>query len=133
MTEQRQRLEGAAFSSTERTLLSILCSGMNPDSVIARAQLTSASWGGYEHADCECFLISVAPANGMPAIEHDGGPLSLAEVAREEITLGLLELWVVDGLLHSVNYMPFGEDHDVLPSPSDYTITLIDAESEERG
>lgn len=133
MAEQRQRLKGEAFSSTERALLSILCSGTNPDSEIARTQLAAASWGGCEHADCECFLISVARADGMPIIEHDGGPLSLAEVARDEITLGLLELWVVDGLLHSVNYMPFGEEHVELPSPNDYTITLIDSESDERG
>lgn len=59
---------------------------------------------------------------------RDGGPFSLAEVSNGETTLGLLELWVVDERLHSVNYMPFGDDHVELPSPEDYTITLIENE-----
>lgn len=52
----------------------------------------------------------------------------MAEVSNGETTLGLLELWVVDERLHSVNYMPFGDDHVELPSPEDYTITLIENE-----
>lgn len=59
---------------------------------------------------------------------HDGGPFSFAEVSNGETTLGLLELWVVNERLHSVNYMPFGDDHVELPSPEDYTITLIENE-----
>lgn len=42
-------------------------------------------------------------------------------------TLGLLELWVTDGRLHSVNDMPFGDGHIALPVPDDHTITLIDS------
>jgi hypothetical protein len=52
----------------------------------------------------------------------------MAEVADGAETLGLLELWVVDGRLHSVNYMPFGDEHVALPAPEEYTITLIDSE-----
>lgn len=128
MSALNNRRIGEAFSPLENVLLDILCSGAAIESLNARAQRATATWGGYEHDGCECFLISVAPADGAPTIEHDGGPFTLAEVADGAETLGLLELWVVDGRLHSVNYMPFGDGHVALPAPDEYTITLIDSE-----
>lgn len=127
MSAENYRSIGEAFSPLENALLDILCSGEDAASSIARAQRATATWGGYEHDGCECFLIAVAPTDGSAAIEHDGGPFALAEVSDGAETLGLLELWVVDGRLHSVNYMPFGDDHIALPSPDDYTITLTDS------
>ena len=128
MSAQNYRRIGEAFSLLENALLDILCSGADTGSSNTRAQRATATWGGYEHDGCECFLISVAPADGVPPIEHDGGPIAMAEVADGAETLGLLELWVVDGRLHSVNYMPFGDEHVALPSPDEYRITLIVSE-----
>lgn len=126
MNDENRRLAGEAFRPLEAALLDILCSGTDTASSIARAQRTTATWGGYEHNDCECFLIAAPADAGLP-IEHDDGPFAMAEVADGAETLGLLELWVVDGRLHSVNYMPFGDEHVALPAPDDYTITLIDS------
>lgn len=128
MSAQNYRRIGEAFSLLENALLDILCGGADTGSSNARAQRATATWGGYENDRCECFLISVAPADGAPAIQHDGGPFAMAEVTDGTETLGLLELWVVDGRLHSVNYMPFGDEHVALPSPDEYRITLIDSE-----
>jgi len=128
MTPKNTRVAGGSFTPLENRLLAILCSGTGTASSIARSQLTEATWGGYEHDDCACFLISVTPAANAQGIMHDGGPFSFAEVSDGETTLGLLELWVVDERLHSVNYMPFGDDHVELPSPENYTITLIENE-----
>lgn len=128
MTPKNTRVAGESFTPLENTLLAILCSGTDTASSIARSQLTEATWGGYEHDSCDCFLISVTPAANAQGIMHDGGPFSVAEVSNGETTHGLLELWVVDERLHSVNYMPFGDDHVELPSPEDYTITLIENE-----
>ncbi len=125
MSAENYRSIGEAFSPLENALLDILCSGEDAASSIARAQRATATWVGYGHDGCECFLIAVAPTS--TAIEHDGGPFALAEVSDGAETLGLLELWVVDGRLHSVNYMPFGDDHIALPPPDDYTITLTDS------
>ncbi len=126
MTRNTARFVGESFSPLENALLDILCSGAGAAASTARAQLSQATWGGYEFDECDCFLISVTPTPGSRAIMHDGGPFSFAEVSDGTHGLGFLELWVVDGRLHSVNYMPFGDDHVALPSPDDHTITLID-------
>lgn len=128
MNEQHDRHVGEALSAQEGELLDLLCSGEDPESAIARTQRAAATWGGYEHEGCECFLILCSSKGGVPPIDHDGGPFSMAEVSDGKETFGLLELWVVDGRLHSINYMPFGDAHVALPTPADYTITLIDPE-----
>lgn len=128
MNDQHHRLVGESFSPLEGELLDLLCSGEDAASSIARAQRATARWGGYEHAGCECFLISTTSGDGTPPIDHDGGPFAMAEVADGTSALGFLELWVVDGYLHSVNFMPFGDDHVGLPTPDSCTITLIDSE-----
>lgn len=126
MTSSRQvRRVGESFNADEASLLEILCGGDDSQSAIAREQRAIATWNGYAHDDCECFLIRTASTEGVPLIEHDGGPFAMAEVSDRTETLGLLELWVVDGMLHSVDYMPFGYDHVALPSLADFTITLI--------
>ena len=123
MTFTNNRIVGEALTPLESRLLEILCSGAA--SSIARAHLATARWGGYEHEGCECFLVSTTPPHDSPIIDHDSGPFAMAEVADETQTLGLLELWVVDGRLHSVNYSPFGDVHSALPTPEDHTIALI--------
>ena len=42
---------------------------------------------------------------------------------------GHLELWVVDGLLHSVSYMPFADDHCTLPADAQFELMLADRPS----
>ncbi len=128
MKTRATRTVGESFNLLENALLHILCSGTDTEASIAREQLGKASWGGYEHDGCDCFLIDVKSSGGSRSIAHDGGPFSFAEVSDGNETLGFLELWVVDKRLHSVNYMPFGDDHVALPSPEDYTITLIEKE-----
>lgn len=128
MNSDNNRRIGEALTPLENALLDILCSGVDSGSSIARMQRAIATWGGYEHDGCDCFLISIASTNEIPSIEHEGGPFAVAEVSDGMETLGLLELWVVDGLLHSVNYMPFGDEHVTLPVPDEYMIMLIDSE-----
>lgn len=92
---------------------------------LAREQLRAASWGGYEFDECDCFLISVPPLPEASRISHDGGPFSVLEVSRAGEGLGHLELWVVDGYLHSVDYMTFG-DHEKLPALEEVSLELLD-------
>lgn len=126
MTHDHDRLVGDDLTPHENAILDLLCSGDDAPSASVRAQRATATWGGHEHEDCECFLILVDADGPHPCIAHDGGPFSMAEVSDGVETLGLLELWVVDGHLHSVNYMPFGGDHVALPSPDDFRITVIE-------
>lgn len=112
-----ERVIGEALSPLESRLLDLLCGGDDPASAAARAQRATVTWGGYQHDDCQCFLLCTDPSGELPPIEHEGGPFALAEVSDGTDALGLLELWVVDGLLHSVDYAPFGDGHDAMPSP----------------
>lgn len=124
MTSSSGRTVGEGFTPEENDLLDILCGGNDPQSAIARAQLAAAAWAGYEFADCECFLVEVPHNAGIARIEHQGGPFAVAEVSDNGESLGFVELWVSDGRLHSVNYMPFSDDHAALPSRHDYEIAL---------
>jgi len=108
------RAVGEALRREERELLDLLCAGGGPAAAVARAQLASARWGGYEHGTCGCFLVRCEAS--LLRIPHDGGPFSTAEVFAGDAAVGILELWVVDGRLHSVTYMPFGDDHVDMPS-----------------
>lgn len=123
MSSRRDRV-GDAFRPAELELLTLLCSGDDASSARARDQLSAASWGGYEHDDCDCFLVRVDPRSDPALIEHDGGPLSTVEVSASGETLGFVELWAVDGYLHSVTYMPFGDDHDRLPTAAECAVPL---------
>lgn len=100
MTTQRNRSTGEGFSNLEGQLLDLLCGGRDRQSEMASAQRITATWGGYE----------------------------LAEVSDAAERLGLLEQWVEGGRLHSINYMPFGDEHVELPSPAEFEISLIDRE-----
>jgi hypothetical protein len=122
----RQRKAGDPFTSNERDLLELLCGGDDPQGVVAREQLRSARWEGYEFEDCDCFRVSVAELPQSSRIRHEGGPFSVLEVSHRGECLGLMELWVVDGYLHSVNYMPFADNHDTLPGPADFDLKLLD-------
>lgn len=121
----RGRAVGSAFSPKEQTLLDLLCCGTQHHRDLAREQLRAASWGGYEFDECDCFLISVPPLPEASRISHDGGPFSVLEVSRAGEGLGHLELWVVDGYLHSVDYMTFG-DHEKLPALEEVSLELLD-------
>ncbi len=117
VSTRANRTVGDDLTPDERELLRRLSAGSGEQSALLREQLTVATWGGYEHASCECFLLHLAPDVPLPRVEHDGGPFAVLEVADGTVPLGMLELWVVDGLAHSVTYMPFGGDHARLPTP----------------
>ncbi|HRO31440.1 MULTISPECIES: hypothetical protein [Micrococcaceae] len=126
MKARRQRMAGDPFTSLERVLLELLCGGDDPHRVPVREQLRSARWGGYEFEDCDCFRLSVAELPPSTRIHHEGGPFSVLEVRRRGECLGLVELWVIDGYLHSVNYMSLADDHDTLPGPAEFDLQLVD-------
>lgn len=127
MTRRSDRLIGDEFLPAERRLLDLLCAGTDPACACARTQLESASWGGYGFDDCECFMIRIGSDSSAPRIRHGGGPLVSADVEDDDGSIGMLELWVVDGLLHSVDFMPWGDDHTDMPGPDQYRITVVDA------
>lgn len=114
MKMSRGRAVGSAFSAKEKALLDLLCSGDHPYRELARDQLRVASWGGYQLDECDCFLISVPRLPKTARIRHGGGPFSVADVSRAGEDLGQLDLWVVDGYLHSVDYMTY-DDHELMP------------------
>jgi hypothetical protein len=121
----RQRKIGDPFTSHESALLELLCGGDDPRHVLARQQLQSARWGGYEFEDCDCFRLSISQLPQSSRIRHEGGPFSVLEVSHRGECLGQVELWVVDEYLHSVDYMPFADHHDALPGPADFDLKLL--------
>ncbi|MGP5229207.1 hypothetical protein [Arthrobacter rhombi] len=121
MNMSRGRAVGSAFSAKEKTVLDLLCSGDHPYRELAREQLRVASWGGYQLDECDCFLISVPKLPKAARIRHGGGPFSTLDVSRAGEGLGQLDLWVVDGYLHSVDYMTY-DDHEMLPDLEDETL-----------
>jgi len=127
MAHRSDRAVGDDFLPAERQLLELLCSGPAATSERARAHLASAAWGGYAFDDCQCFLIRADIDGDAPLIRHGGGPLAEADVEDESGSVGMLELWVVDGLLHSVDFIPWGDDHAELPDPERHRITLLDS------
>lgn len=116
MQPAQQRVPGDPFNAHERQLLDLLCSIDADGADIARAQAAGARWGGRQLASCECFLIWV-PDHGETARipQPSGGPYASVVVSAGEDSLGTLDLWVVDGMLHSIDYMPFGEGGERLP------------------
>ena len=116
MNHGSRRVPGDPLSPHERALLDILCSGTWPGTSEARQQLTHARWGGLEFDECECFLIDVPEELDLPKIpKRSGGPFATVEVLDGETALGHLNLWAVDGLLHSVDYMTFDAPDEQLP------------------
>lgn len=118
------RSVGDALTPQERGLLDLLCSGEGPAATAARHQLRTAVWGGYEHQGCECFRLLNVGDDGAPHIPHEGGPFSVVEVSSGDQTQGFLELWVVDGVLHSVTYIPLEDDHHALPTSESFDLTF---------
>lgn len=116
--DRTERVPGGPLTSHEKALLERLCAGEWKGSVEAREQLVHARWGGYSVGDCECFLVDVPQDIGLPLVpKFSGGPFALASVECKDGESGLLELWVVNGLLHSVDYMPLdGNDGEMLPA-----------------
>ncbi|GEM_PF-2030023 len=131
MSIKQDRVPGTALTSLEKDLLVRLCSGDWKGSREAAQQVHVAQWGGREFTECECFLISVprdaTVADGtapdgtvadatVPLVpKHSGGPFSSIEVFDGDECIGHLNLWVEDGLLHSLDFMTFGEPDEVLP------------------
>lgn len=126
MNTRQDRTAGEALSPTEHEILALLCSGNDPQSATAREQLSAARWGSYPYEDCECLLLSIENPDALPLIDHDGGPFSMVEVCQDNQGLGFLELWVVDGYLHSIDYMPFKDDHIRLPASDEYNLELLE-------
>jgi hypothetical protein len=57
-----------------------------------------------------CFLVAVPAGADVPTIPpHVGGPIATLEVAAGDEPLGLLELWVEDSRLHSLDYNTLGD------------------------
>lgn len=108
-TENRR--PGTNFTPNERTLLDLLCEGETADFARAREQLKLAKWSGYAYDTCECFTISVPGVSQTQLISHNGGPLSLRAVERDGEVVGFIELWVIHGQIHSLDYLPFADDH----------------------
>jgi hypothetical protein len=110
------RQPGSPLTGHERALLDRICVGTWPGAREARAQLAHARWGGKSHDDA-CFLIDVSAARHLPRIPpHDGGPIAALGVVDGDKGLGVLELWVEDGRLASLDYSTFSETStDVLP------------------
>lgn len=123
-----QRQVGDELSTTEYQLLTTLCAGQDPRFVQAQAQLERAYWAGNQIADCACPLIGVTGKTSLTPIKFGGGPFATLEAIREGEGVGLVHLWVVDGFLHSVDYIPHDNDeiHDVLPDPGTYTFESIE-------
>jgi hypothetical protein len=110
------RQPGSPLTAHELALLERICAATWPGAQEARAQLAHARWGGKDHDGDACFLIDVSAARHLPRIPpHDGGPVAVLDVVDGDEALGLLELWVDDGRLHSLGYSPFGEMSDALP------------------
>lgn len=117
MNHHSLRVPGDPLNPRERALLDILCSGTWRGTSEARQQLAHARWGGLEFDDCECFLIDVPEELDLPRIpKRSGGPFATVEVLDGETALGHLNLWAVDGLLHSVDYMTFDAPDEKLPA-----------------
>jgi len=104
------RRPGAPLTPLESALLERICAGSWRGSEEARAQLVHARWGGKDHDGDACFLIDVPAGADVPRIpSHAGGPIATLAVADGDEHLGLLELWVDDGQLHSLDYSTFSD------------------------
>lgn len=125
LTESVVRAAGSAVSVKEQALLDLLCRGSHPLRGLAREQLRFASWGGYQYDECDCFLISVPKLPKTSRIRHSGGPFSVVDVSRAGEGLGQLELWVVNGYLHSVDYMTYDDHENLLLDLEDADLELL--------
>ncbi|QEP07733.1 hypothetical protein [Glutamicibacter sp. ZJUTW] len=125
MDHRPPRTPGEELRPAELELLALLCSGKDAESALARQQLEFARWGCYEFEDCECFLISFISKRDCRSIRHGDGPFSTVDVGKGGEYLGQLTLWVVDGYLHSVDYMPFEDDPGHLPTSENYTLEFV--------
>jgi hypothetical protein len=104
------RRHGTPLTPHEFALLERVCAGSWRGAEEARAQLVHARWGGKDHDGDACFLIDVPARADMPRIpSHEGGPIATLDVVDEDEPLGILELWVDDGRLHSLDYSTFGD------------------------
>lgn len=117
MKNDPRRMPGDPLSPHERALLEILCSGKWPGTTEAREQAAHARWGGREFDECECFLVDIPGHLNLPRIpKRSGGPFATVDVHDGDVALGHLNLWAVDGLLHSVDYMTFDVPDERLPA-----------------
>ncbi|GAB3093893.1 hypothetical protein [Isoptericola nanjingensis] len=124
------RRPGAALTPLESALLERICAGTWPGSEEARAQLVHARWGGKDHDGDACFLIDVPAGADVPRIpSRAGGPIEALSVVDGDEHLGLLELWVDDGRLHSLDYSTFSDTaSETLPE-----VHLLDASTAHNG
>ncbi|GGJ69865.1 hypothetical protein ACX5K5_11060 [Glutamicibacter bergerei] len=125
MRPETSRSKGEELSQAERDILALLCSATDAESAKARQQLQFSRWDGFQFDECECFLIAVTKGPECKRIRHGGGPFSSATVLQNEKALGHLDLWVIDGYLHSLDYMPFEDDPGYMPLTTEYTFDFI--------
>jgi hypothetical protein len=101
---------GAPLTPHEAALLERICAGTWRGAEEARAQLVHARWGGKDHDGDACFCIDVPAEADVPRIPpHGGGPIAVLDVVSGDETLGLLQLWVDDGRLYSLDYSTFDD------------------------
>ncbi|MFE7406476.1 hypothetical protein [Isoptericola sp. NPDC057559] len=104
------RRPGTPLTPHETALLELICAGTWRGADEARAQLVHARWGGKDHSGDACFLIDVPARVDTPRIpSHAGGPIATLDVTDGDKPFGLLELWVEDGRLHSLDYSIFSD------------------------
>jgi hypothetical protein len=107
------RHAGARLTPLESALLERICAGTWRGAEEARAQLVHARWGGKDHEGDACFRIDIPAEADVPTIPpHGGGPIVTLAVADGDTHLGLLELWVNDGRIHSLEYPTYSDTSD---------------------
>jgi hypothetical protein len=104
------RKVGTPLTPLESALLARICAGSWRGSEEARAQLLHARWGGKDHHGDACFVIDIPAGTDLPLIPpHGGGPIATLAVIDEDVHLGLLELWVDEGRIRSLEYPTWGD------------------------
>lgn len=107
------RHAGALLTPHESALLERICAGTWNGSEEARAQLVHARWGGKDHEGDACFLIDIPAEADVPRIPpHEGGPIATLAVVEGDTHLGLFELWVNAGRIHSLEYPTYSDTSD---------------------
>lgn len=100
----------------QRAVLELLCAGDWPGAAAARSQLAVAKYAGRSHpGDDNCFDIKVL--GEVPLIEGPGGPVYGMIAYDGEEPVGMLDLWVENGRLSSLEHSWFTESPGPLPAP----------------
>ena len=116
MERDTRRMLGDELNAHERALPDLLCSGNWRGTSEARQQAAHARWGGWQFDECECFLVDVPEDLNLARVpSRSGGPFATLDVVDGDTLLGHLNLWQANGVIHSVDYMPFDASDERLP------------------